>query len=189
MGKNVTEDGFTIVEVIVALFIAAIFVSVVIQMTHFSGVQHQATITRTAAMNVANSNINKFPSKEAVLSSTIAKLPTPVTHAPFFCKPGASWGSLDVPDSYTNQPDINLAANANAPGITLIDNSSTNKETAPESLINPIQRVALYAPDGCEAATFTDPLSTNIATIKIESTVEYGPPGNRNTVRISSHVF
>lgn len=189
MKQLMSEDGFTLVEIIVTLFVVSVFLGIVLQTSYATTGQQQQAVSRAAAMNVAQSNIRKFPTSQAVLDVAKTLALHPEEYAPFYCRPGTAWDeSLIVPDSFSSQPDTNTLLAPNAPGITLLDNSSDNREETPEALVNPEQRVALYTPNGCAESTIVSETSVNAATLKIESSVTYGPPGHRDTVRMSRYV-
>ncbi|MGO3702048.1 MAG: type II secretion system protein [Candidatus Saccharimonadales bacterium] len=189
MKQLVSEDGFTLVEIIVTLFVVSVFLGIVLQTSYATTGQQQQAVSRAAAMNVAQSNIRKFPTSQAVLDVAKTLALHPEEYAPFYCRPGTAWdGSLTIPDTFASQPDTNTLLFPNAPGITLLDNNSENSEDTPESLVNPEQRVAIYTPNGCLENTILSETSVNASTLKVESTVTYGPPANRDTVRMSRYV-
>ncbi|NLA43145.1 type II secretion system protein [Candidatus Saccharibacteria bacterium] len=186
--KSQIEGGFTIVEVVVTLFIASTFLAIVLQTSHVSTLQQQTVTSRADATNIAQSNLNKFPDAAAVIGVASMTSGTPSDYSPFVCKPGTNWGTIAPPDNFHSQPDTNTAVNPNAPGFTLLDNNSSNKEYTPESLVEPEQKVIAFTPNGCTNDIIDSKDSMNTSVLKIESSVIYGPPGNRNTVRISNYV-
>lgn len=188
MDITAKNAGFTVIEVIVTLFVASLFVGVVLQMSATASSQKQHSITRADALNVAESNLNKFPDSAAVLAVAKETSPYDASAAPFYCKPGTSWTATGKPDGFDSQANTNTAADANAPGITLIDNDSSHSELLPTSISSADQRVAITAPQGCASDDAAEPSDSNIAVVKVESTVTYGPPDNRNTVRTARYV-
>lgn len=185
------QNGFTLVEIIVTLFIATLFLLVVLQTTRVSSSQHVTATARMTAANVAQSNLHKFPTYNAAVQAASEHSSAPGSSAPFFCKPGTTISppSPEWEAFYGSQPTTNLAADANAAGVELLNNESTIREQGDilEPLVNPVQRVAVYAPNGCaQGATSVE--QPDIEILKIESTVEYGPPDDRQIIEFSSYV-
>ena len=186
--KSHIEGGFTLVEIIVTLLVVSIFLGVIVQTSYVSNIQHQTAISRAAATTIATSNLNKFPDRNTAVLAAGEQSSLPDTYAPFYCKPGTNWGAIAQPVEFSAQPNTNTALDQDAKGITILNNDSSNKEETPDTLVNPEQRVAIYTPNGCKNAVLDDQQSINADTLKIESTVTYGPPNNRRTVRMANYV-
>ena len=177
------EQGFTLVEVIVTLAITVTFLGIILQISHVSNLQQNEAATRSIAMNTAQSNLNKFPDGEAV-TAVAATVTDAGSEVPFYCKPGATRPTEPAArQRFDSQPDTNLIQSPDAEGLTLLSNDSAYSEDISTKLVNSQQRVVLYAPHGC-----TDSSPGGTALVKLESTVDYGSPGNRHNVRITSYV-
>lgn len=118
-----SETGFTIVEVIVTLTLAAFFVAFFVQMFESIAAQQFSSVRQATAHNIAFSNLGKFPDSEAVKD--------------------VLGGSFPCSDS------INNLTRGNVPGTVLISNSSPRRETNTQGLPNPTQEVRAYYPLGC----------------------------------------
>lgn len=154
--------GFTIVEMIVTVVLAGIFLTFFIQMYRATNAQQLSLIRQSTANDIARSNLAKFP--------TAAALPT------YVCSTTSS-----------NNPN-NLTINPNAPGtsIPLIAPTATpsgpgevRREDTPDNLGTVTQEIRAFSPQGCGA---NEP-------IKILSRVTYGYEGQQNTVEYATYVF
>ncbi len=118
--------GFTVVEMLVTIVLAGIFLTFFVQMFRVTSGQ-QASLTRQATANdIAKSNLNKFPN------------------------------ATDISPSYTCDTSSNTSTNTNnlkirpsAPGTTILSSSSSNKEPDPGNLGTLVQTVKAYSPAGC----------------------------------------
>lgn len=122
--------GFTVVEMLVTVVLAGIFIMFFTQMFR-AGAAQQASIVRQAkANNIAYSNMSKFPRASNI---------SPV----YVCDTSTN--------ASTNQN--NLTINPNAAGTLILSNSSSNKEPVDDSLPNTTQEVRAYSPQGCGSNT------------------------------------
>ena len=128
MGTRVSETGFTIVEVIVTLTLAALFVAFFVQMFESIAAQQFSVSRQATAHNIASSNLSKFPS-----SSAIDDL---LGSGAYSCSPSPS-------------SENDLTSNPRAPGTVLIAPGSTHIEPDTQGLPNPVQEVRAYSPLGC----------------------------------------
>lgn len=154
--------GFTIVEMLVTVVLAGIFLTFFLQMYRATSAQ-QASLTRQAAVNdIAKSNLNKYPTSN-------------VFDSLYTC---------DTDPSATTNTN-NLTINKNAAGNIILDSTSVDPninhgEPDPGNLGTLVQRVKVYWPLGC---------SGGHVPIKIESTVEYGFTGQRDKVVYATYIF
>lgn len=197
MKQATYEDGFTLVEIIVTLFIAVVFLGVILQTVRISNSQHVTATSQMTAANIAQSNLHKFPTHNAAVQAgeqfaSENGITIPSGSAPFFCRPGTVAGGAPAgwTDFYDSTPNTNLASNPDAEGATILNDTSAAREQDEATLaplVNPMQRVAVFAPNGCRDGGHTID-SPNADVLKIQSTVEYGPPDNRQTVEFSNYV-
>lgn len=124
---DTTRKGFTVVEMLVTVVLAGMFLTFFIQMFRATTSQ-QASVTRlSTAGDIALSNLNKFPSASAV--------------------PGYTCDDTTVGASNPN----NLKLNPSASGVSILDD--TTKEPDPGTLGTLEQSVRAYSPNGCSAVS------------------------------------
>ncbi len=121
--------GFTLVELLVTVVLAGIFLAFFTQMFRASSAQQISTARQSRANNIAFSNLNKFPR------------PANISPA-YVCDPSTTVATN------TN----NLAINPNAAGTVVLNNASSNREPTDESLGSVVQEVRAFSPQGCVAS-------------------------------------
>lgn len=151
--SNTSSEGFTVVEMIVTIVIASLFLAFFIQMFRASSNQQQIVFNQSVVNDIAKSNLDKFPNSSGFT---------------YTCDTNPS----------TTANTNNLAIRPSAPGTTLLQDSSPNKEPDPGHLGVLSQTVKAYSPLGCGA---NNP-------IKIESKVQFGPPDARDEVVYATYV-
>jgi type II secretory pathway pseudopilin PulG len=151
--SNTNSEGFTVVEMIVTIVIASLFLTFFIQMFRASSNQQQIVFNQSIVNDIAKSNLDKFPSTSGLT---------------YTCDTNPSVAAN------TN----NLAIRADAPGTTLLQDSSPNKESDPGYLGVLNQTVKAYSPLGCAV---NNP-------VKIESRVQFGPPDARDEVVYATYI-
>lgn len=121
MGIRVGESGFTIVEVIVTLTLATLFLAFFVQMFESIAAQQFSTARQATANDIAFSNLSKFPSVDSV-NDTIT----------YNCTAG-------------DQNDLTSTGTKTGTAIPTADYAETNTRGLP----NPVQEVRVYSPLGC----------------------------------------
>lgn len=152
---NTSSEGFTVVEMIVTIVIASLFLTFFIQMFRASSNQQQIVFNQSVVNNMAKSNLDKFPNSAGFST-------------PYVCDPSTN----------TSTNTNNQAIRPSAPGTTLLNDSSANKEADPGNVGVLSQSVKAYSPLGCAA---NNP-------IKIVSTVQFGPPDARDEVVYATYI-
>lgn len=156
------QGGFTIVEMLVTVVLAGLFVTFFVQMFHAMAAQQLSLVRQASAQDIAKSNLSKFPT-----SNAIAAVVDPVPACNTTTTPASS-------------NDNNLTINASAVGTTLLNDSSSYKEADPGTIGELVQRVQAFYPAGCNGTTVP---------IKVESSVEYGFVGQRDKVVYAAYIF
>lgn len=118
------SGGFTVVEIIVTTVIAGLFVTFFVQMFRTSSNQQQVVINRSAASDIARSNLNKFPTSSSI-------------------SPAYVCDAVGTATTNTN----NLTIRTDAPGTELL--TASNKEADPKNLGTLTQSVRAFSPYGC----------------------------------------
>ena len=126
MGIRVGETGFTIVEVIITLTLAALFLAFFVQMFESIAAQQFSTARQATANDIAFSNLSKFPTADSI-SDAVA--------GGYTCTIG---GQNDLTSAGTKT------------GTLVLDNSSPLREQELRGLPEPIQEVRAYSPLGCD---------------------------------------
>lgn len=123
------EDGFTVIEVLVTLVLAVLFLVFFVQMFQAISAQQISATRQSKANNIASSNLNKFARPSDITPSYTCDTSTNVS-------------------TNTN----NLAINPDASGTVILNNSSANKEPVDTSLGDATQEVRAFSPYGCQGA-------------------------------------
>lgn len=118
------EDGFTVVEVLVTLVLAMLFLVFFIQMFQAISVQQISTTRQSVANDIAYSNLSKFPTLDSI---------------------------DDVGPAYTCGSSNDLSSNPNAAGTVILDNDDNYRETELRGLPDVTQEVRAYSPLGCSS--------------------------------------
>jgi len=125
-GNHKHMEGFTIVEMLVTLVLAGLFLVFFLQMFRASSAQQMSLVRQAAANDIAKSNLSKFPRTSTITPAYTCDTNTTVA-------------------SNTN----NLMINPNAAGTVILNNSSANREPSTDSTPNLVQEVRAYSPMGC----------------------------------------
>lgn len=121
-----SETGFTIVEVIVTLTLAALFVAFFVQMFESIAAQQFSASRQAVAHNIAYSNLSKIPNSNAIEDL------------------------LGTGNGYVcSNSENSLTSNSSAPGTIIIASDGPHIETNTQGLPNPTQEVRAYSPLGC----------------------------------------
>lgn len=152
--------GFTIVEMIVATVLAAVFLAFFIQMFRATSIQQISLSRQGHANNIAFSNLSKFPTKTSITSVGSA----------YVCDASTS------PSTNIN----NLTINPNAPGTVILNNTSSFRETNTQDLPGIVQEVRAFSPLGCDVP--------NNNLIKIISKVTYGFIGQQGEAVYATYI-
>ena len=70
MGSQPSESGFTLVEVLVALVVAALLIAILMDAAVSSKMRHESLVLQTRAMVAANSQIDSFRGSPGIQSAT-----------------------------------------------------------------------------------------------------------------------
>ena len=164
MGTGAKDDrddsGFTIVEMIVTLVLASLFVIFLVQFFLAAGGQQISVERQAAANNLARTNLSKFPRASSLTGYT--------------CDPNTT------PAANTNNLTINPSANGTLILSNTVNNGSTTREAAPAILPNVTQEVRAYSPMGC--------MPSGSGIVKIVSRVTYGYIGQTGEVVYATYV-
>lgn len=144
------ESGFTIIEVLVTLVLAMLFLVFFIQMFQAITAQQLSVARQSAANDVAFSNLSKFPTVSSI---------------------------ADVGTAYTCGSTNNLAADPNAAGTVILNDSSSFRETNLQNLPEANQAVRAYSPLGCSSSL-----------VKVVSRVTYGFEGQRGEAVYATYI-
>ncbi len=126
MGVNRRESGFTVAEMVVALVVMSIFMTLFFQLYMTSESQRIAVVRRAAANDIAMTNLQKIPAKAAIPGTT-----TP-------CQSGG--GSVN-----------NLVDNPSAVGSTVAWSATLAAEVQTGTSLPPstTQVLTVFYPSGC----------------------------------------
>lgn len=122
------SEGFTVVEMIVTVVIASLFLTFFIQMFRTASNQQQIVFNQSVVNAIVKSNLDKFPASAGF-------------DTPYVCDTNPS----------TTANVNNLAIRSDAPGTVLLDDSSTNREPDPGNIGELNQSVKAFSPFGCGA--------------------------------------
>lgn len=121
-----SNAGFTVVEMLVTVVLAGIFIAFFVQMFRATSAQQSALIRQATANDIARSNLSKFP--------TVASI------AGYTCDTNSS----------TSANTNNLTINPNAAGTAIL--SDSQKETDPGTIGTLVQTVRALSPRGCSGS-------------------------------------
>ncbi len=127
MRGSYNNAGFTIVEMLVTVVLASIFLVFFIQMYRATSAQQLSLIRQSIANDIARSNLAKFPTATSVTDT-----------------PGPGYTCSTTVGS--GNPN-NLALNANAPGTQIL--APTSREPDPGNLGTLTQEVRAFSPQDC----------------------------------------
>lgn len=175
--------GFTIVEMLVTVALAGIFLTFFIQMYRATNAQQLSLIRQSTANDIAKSNLAKFPTAASVKTAACAAIGAADTRE---C--GNSSPRCDTTGTSTNSFN-NLAIRADAPGTAIIGVKTAGgapivsiTEPDPGNLGTVTQTVRAYWPQGCGAG--------DDVPIKVNSRVDYVfGDAQTNSVEYSTYVF
>lgn len=116
--------GFTLVEMLVTVVLAGVFLAFFIQMFRATSAQQSSLVRQSTANDIAKSNLSKFP--------------TAASATGFTCDTTATVSAN------TN----NLAINPNAPGTSILTTAMQEPDSGTIGTIT--QTVRAYSPNGCD---------------------------------------
>lgn len=117
--------GFTVVEMLVTVVLAGIFLAFFVQMFRATAAQQLSLVRQSIANDIAKSNLAKFPTAGSL------------TNAP----------TSYVCDTNTTGNTNNLTVSAAVAGTSVLADSQ--KETDPGTIGELVQTVRAYSPRGC----------------------------------------
>ena len=120
--------GFTLVEMLVTVVLAGVFLAFFIQMFRATSAQQSSLIRQSAANDIAKSNLAKFPT-----AASLTNAPTS-----YLC------------DSNATGNTNNLTINPSAAGTSVL--ATSQQEADPGNIGNVVQTVRAYSPRGCGAS-------------------------------------
>lgn len=153
------DTGFTIVEILVSMVLAMLFLVFFVRMFQAVAAQQVSVVRQSHANDIAFSNLSKFPT-----SSSIDDI-------------GASY-TCDTSTSATANTN-NLTINPDANGTVILDDSSDYRETDLQQLPNASQEIRAYSPLGCGSGG---------ELVKLVSTVTYGFTGQQGKAVYATYV-
>lgn len=166
------SNGFTIVEMLVTVVLAGIFLTFFLQMYRATNAQQQSLIRQSIANDIARSNLAKFPIALSVTNATCNNGRVNTNDCGASGMPQCD--SIGTSANSTN----NLKVRKDAPGTSI----TLAAEPDPGTLGAITQSIRAFWPQGC---------GSNVP-IKVTSSVEYvfgGSAGQSNTVEYSTYVF
>ncbi len=171
MGHRHTEQGFTIVEVVVTLSILALFLALFFTMYMTSMSQSKSTVTKAAADDIAQTNLRKISSKTTIPSTTNA---CDGTTSGSGNENNATLNTALLPDAATNTDPMAgsevtmVAYTATPPANTIVAEPLTDTGLPATTT----QRLLVMYPRGCYSSM----------PAKIISIVVYGPTDSDQVV-------
>lgn len=149
------EQGFTVIEMVVTLFVMSLFLTLFFQ-TSFSSQTQQVNVARLAAANsISQANLNKLSSKALIPSGTPACSASGSSENNPLANASAQ-GSIIATDSASGDP----AFKWDSPTVNMSPEPLTNTPLPSAT----VQTLRIMYPQGCLAT----------APVKIISTVTYG---------------